>query len=244
MNRHLLLAFCAIAFMACACPAEAQKFVNEDYWRLDIKPIPGSKLDKLRVGGTLYYFWVYELKNPEKQAIETDVRIFILTDVLRDGVDPGEVRDWNSFRGFKLPKQPIDEREEFDNTEKWHFQKRFYDRPHSAALAAIKAKLGGKYGELTHTSQIGTLAPGTSKRGIAIFKNVDPRMDYAGIIVKNTVNRIKNIQDEMFMEDKVKVYRFQSPGSSRNVDENPIIPVNPHRWRIIKRERISYPMDK
>lgn len=237
-HRIIVLALLAII----ASPGFAQKLVEEDYWRLDIKPLDGTKLDKLTVDNAIVCFMLFELKNPEanKRDIDVDLHIFCISDVLRDGVDPEKVRDFNRFRVCQLPKEPADTKEEFDNTEKIHHLKRFYDRPHAAAKAAILRKLGDKHGEIKHSSEIGKLASGQSVKAMAIFPGVDPRMDYCGVTFKGLENRIKNVGADYFMEDGANVFMHHTPGSPTNFMNKDIIAMKT-RWLIMKRERIVYP---
>lgn len=237
-HRIIVLALLAIAATGCL----AQKLVEEDYWRLEIKPLDGTKLDKLSVDGAIHCFFLFELKNPDanKRAIDVDLMAFCISDVLREGVDPEKVREFNRFRVCQLPKEPADAKEEFDNTEKIHYLRRFYDRPNATAKAAILRKLGDRHGEVKHLSEIGKLEAGASVKAMAIFPGVDPRMDYCGVTFKGLENRIKNVGADYFMEDGCNVFMHHTPGSPTNFLNKEIIAMKT-RWVVMKRERIVYP---
>jgi hypothetical protein len=68
-------------------------------------------------------------------------------------------------------------------------------------------------------------------------------MQHAGVVVKGLWNRIRDINKSMYMEDRVKIYRYWTPGSPADVDNNRIFFREFDDKYVFKREQISYPVE-
>lgn len=243
MNKY---AFALVLVVGLACgSAQAQTFVERDFWSLDLKPL---KFDKVRPGGPsspIYYWFLYQVTNTGKTPRKVKLNIFAIINLVRAGKSKDDVMAFDSFIKFKLPETPDDGEKEFDNMPKLALLKRYYDGKNSSVMDVVQRKItsfGYKGGPFKHTSEIGTLAPGASVKAVAIFKGIDRDMDYTGIIIKGLKNRIQVKSDKPFIEDEVMIVKYHSPGDATNAYENPIW-YRGKAWIVTRRTRIRIPRE-
>ncbi len=204
-------------------------------WRLSIK---AESFDKLLVQGHLYYFLVYTVTNASQHSRAAQLNIFAVIDRVRDGVNPQKTAGFNQFRKHQLPQWPREhDTREFDNRKAVFRLKRYYDMPFRDALQKILPKYPRP---LRPSAKIGTLAPGASVRAVAIFKDIDKQMDYLGIMVKGLSNRVVVRGDVHYIEDRVRMFKYYSPGDKANALENEI-QFKGAEWVLLSRKKIRLP---
>ncbi len=242
--KHLFAVILAVSVICGSSQtAQAQNFVETEFWNLNLKEIMFGKVQPQGSNTSIYYWFLYRLENPTDRPRKVNLRIFAMINLVRKGVSVADVPDFDGFKKFKLPATPDGIKKEFDNTPHFFKLKRYYDSNYTEARGAVQAQIkrrGFKDIQFKHTSEIGVLAPKAKVEAVAIFKDIDKQMDYTGIIIKGLRNRVVIKRDHPYVEDRVRMVKYHSPGDATNAYENPIWKRGVE-WVVMKRTKVQFP---